>query len=250
MKKRIISLLVSVAVIVGVLCIAIPMVATETNQFILKAQDTAAPGETVTYTLYLKNSRDITAFGLNIELPDGFTLVEKSLNTGNLFSTLDLVVPSEMIALSADEQANESPLLSWYSPEGEELTSRDEVLLATFECTVPSDAEVGSAYTISLENALEAAGLESAYEEIKDIALTPHTLTVEAAISYLIGDVNLDGEITALDLTALARHVAKIEFITDSVALVNADTNFDNTVSAEDLTLLARYVAKIIDSFN
>lgn len=62
------------------------------------------------------------------------------------------------------------------------------------------------------------------------------------------GDVNLDGEVNADDLTALARHVAKIEALTDSYALQSADVDNNGSLSADDLTKLARYVAKIIPS--
>ena len=67
---------------------------------------------------------------------------------------------------------------------------------------------------------------------------------------YLIGDVNGDGAITADDLTALARHVAKISVITDTAALARCDVTNDGSVTADDLTMLARYVAKIISSFD
>ena len=66
-----------------------------------------------------------------------------------------------------------------------------------------------------------------------------------ALAGYLKGDVNLDGSVDAKDLTALARHVAKIQYITDPVALDNADVNSDGEVTAEDITKLARHVAKI-----
>ena len=62
------------------------------------------------------------------------------------------------------------------------------------------------------------------------------------------GDVNLDGEVNADDLTALARHVAKIETLTDDYALLTADVDDNGFLSADDLTKLARYVAKIIPS--
>jgi len=62
------------------------------------------------------------------------------------------------------------------------------------------------------------------------------------------GDVNLDGEVNADDLTALARHVAKIETLTDDYALLTADVDDNGFLSADDLTKLARYVAKIISS--
>jgi len=70
----------------------------------------------------------------------------------------------------------------------------------------------------------------------------------ETGDTLVLGDVNLDGEITAADLTMLARHVAKIETITDTDSLFNAEVTGDQQLTAEDLTKLARYVAKIIDT--
>ena len=63
-----------------------------------------------------------------------------------------------------------------------------------------------------------------------------------------LGDVNLDGEVTAADLTMLARHVARIEVITNENSLANAEVTGDGGLTAEDLTKLARYVARIITS--
>ena len=64
------------------------------------------------------------------------------------------------------------------------------------------------------------------------------------------GDVNLDGEVNADDLTALARHVAKIEILEDAYALLCSDVDDNGTQSADDLTKLARYVAKIINTLD
>ncbi len=61
-----------------------------------------------------------------------------------------------------------------------------------------------------------------------------------------LGDVNGDNTVDAKDLTALARHVARIETITDATRLKNADVDGVNGITAADLTKLARYVAKII----
>ena len=60
------------------------------------------------------------------------------------------------------------------------------------------------------------------------------------------GDVNQDTNVDAKDLTVLARHLAKIEVITNSLQIKAADTNRDGAITALDLTLLAKYVAKII----
>ena len=67
----------------------------------------------------------------------------------------------------------------------------------------------------------------------------------EAVSTVLLGDVDLDGDVDAKDLTVFARHLAKIEIITDKNALLNADINKDGNISAEDLTKLARHLAKI-----
>ncbi len=62
------------------------------------------------------------------------------------------------------------------------------------------------------------------------------------------GDLNGDGSADASDLTILARHVGKVEYITDETALANADVTGDGAVDANDLTKLAQYVGKIISS--
>lgn len=84
----------------------------------------------------------------------------------------------------------------------------------------------------------------------KDLAVAPAewTGTAVTAGEVVKGDVTLDGEVDADDLTALARHVAKIETLDAASALANADVDDNGTLSADDLTKLARYVAKIISS--
>ena len=78
-----------------------------------------------------------------------------------------------------------------------------------------------------------------------DIQLDFLSLTY-GTVSYLLaGDVNLDGQVTAADLTVMARHVAKIELITEQDSLANAEVTGDSQLYAEDLTKLARHVAKI-----
>ena len=66
----------------------------------------------------------------------------------------------------------------------------------------------------------------------------------------LRGDVNLDGEVTSADLTALARHLGLLEEITDFIALQNADTNNDGEISSADLTKLARYLGLLITDWD
>ena len=64
-----------------------------------------------------------------------------------------------------------------------------------------------------------------------------------------LGDLDLDGDVDAYDLTALARHVGGIEPVTGQ-ALLNADVDGDNDVDAYDLTKHARYVGGIITEWD
>ncbi len=59
------------------------------------------------------------------------------------------------------------------------------------------------------------------------------------------GDVDKSGEVTAADLTALARHAGAIETITDADALKAADIDETGEITASDLTALARFVGGI-----
>lgn len=68
---------------------------------------------------------------------------------------------------------------------------------------------------------------------------------LELELSSKKGDVTLDGEITAADLTALARHVAAIQALAEEKAIANADMDGDGATGAADLTALARLVAGI-----
>ena len=62
----------------------------------------------------------------------------------------------------------------------------------------------------------------------------------------LLGDVDMDGQRSAADVTAIGRHLAKLETITDPYALVLADTNRDGSLSAADATRLGQFIAKLI----
>jgi len=64
--------------------------------------------------------------------------------------------------------------------------------------------------------------------------------------SYIIGDVNLDGEINMDDVIKLLRHVSKAEVITDSQALAAGEIIEDGQLNMDDVIRLLRYVSKAI----
>lgn len=68
----------------------------------------------------------------------------------------------------------------------------------------------------------------------------------ESVDTLLIGDANLDGYVTVLDVTAIQSHLARlVEFTDDQLAV--SDTYVDGVVSISDATQVQMYLAKIID---
>lgn len=154
--------------------------------------------------------------------------------------------------------------------QGRILTIDNKGEADTGELTITVEGANPTAFTVNprnIKNIAAGGKAESTVRPAKDLPAGTYTatlmisganvdplsinvqFTVKGVTSSLIGDVNGDGTITADDLTALARHVAKISIITDTAALARCDVTKDGSVTADDLTMLARYVAKIISSF-
>ena len=77
-----------------------------------------------------------------------------------------------------------------------------------------------------------------------------HTISAKFQKRNLYGDANGDGQVNAKDLTRLARHLAKIDPITETELIENSDVTHDGKVTSDDMTKLARYVAKIITNLD
>ena len=91
-------------------------------------------------------------------------------------------------------------------------------------------------------------GDHACFNESFSLFIVPQTEDEEIVLpTTLRGDMDLDDEVDAADLTALARMIAGIEVPDDPQILANADTNGDGKVDAKDLTALARFVAGIVD---
>ena len=153
---------------------------------------------------------------------------------------------------------NQGDFKAEITPAGKDETVTITYATAEMELAVTgtADREV-TVRTDESESFAEICGLRSAavtitaQEEVATTDVEEGTLMISPAGVQveplgLPGDINGDTSVDAKDLTALARHVARIESITDETLLKNADVTGDNDVTASDLTKLARYVARII----
>lgn len=59
------------------------------------------------------------------------------------------------------------------------------------------------------------------------------------------GDVDVDGDVDANDVTALLRHVGGIESITNATGLANGEVDGDGELTASDVTTLLRHVSGV-----
>ena len=73
------------------------------------------------------------------------------------------------------------------------------------------------------------------------------SVTVDVTLSVMLrGDVDLDKDVDAYDLTLLAQHVGGVVELTDPTALKNADVDLDDDIDAYDLTRHACFVGGVI----
>lgn len=65
--------------------------------------------------------------------------------------------------------------------------------------------------------------------------------TFNVGSSVLVGDVNLSGDITLGDATAIVLHKTNKKILTDEDSLAAADCNFDNSITLGDATCVVMY---------
>ena len=75
-----------------------------------------------------------------------------------------------------------------------------------------------------------------------------HTVTAVFEMDVVIGDVNDDGKINAIDATLVLKHSAELIALTEKQQIA-ADVSGDGKVNAIDATLILKYAADLITSF-
>lgn len=116
--------------------------------------------------------------------------------------------------------------------------------------TVPAGEKNGGKYTAVYDIPSVAAGTYTVQVSKKNHVTREYTVTVGGDVKtlnaeiWLLGDVNGDGRVNAMDCTRLFKHVNKTQQLTDPYALKCAETNGDGRVNAMDCTRLFKHVNK------
>lgn len=111
--------------------------------------------------------------------------------------------------------------------------------------TIP-DVSTGT-YTVKAKTTVDGKELNGSDDvTVKADSILNADVTLQ---KWQKGDVNKDGEINSDDVTALLRHVSKIELLSsDAAALGDVDNNGE--VNSDDVTKLLRFVSKIITNLD
>lgn len=116
--------------------------------------------------------------------------------------------------------------------------------------TVPAGEKNGGKYTAVYDIPSVAAGTYTVQVSKNNHVTREYTVTVGGDVKtlnaeiWLLGDVNGDGRVNAMDCTRLFKHVNKTQQLTDPYALKCAETNGDGRVNAMDCTRLFKHVNK------
>ncbi len=117
-----------------------------------------------------------------------------------------------------------------------------------YTTTVPAGEKSGRKYTAVYDIPDVAPGTYTVQVSKKNHVARTYTVTVGSNMAtlnaqiHLLGDVNLDGRVNAMDCTRLLKHVNETQLLTDAYALKCANVNGDGRVNAMDCTRLLKHV--------
>lgn len=174
---------------------------------------------------------------------DGTTVTVEEILTGDLF---------EQVAKVMEQVAETYVAFEFTATKGDTEVQPNGNLLVTFAIPEGYSDNIAVYYMAddgTLELLLSNVDTENRTVSVELTHFSAYIVVDLDTKVTLKGDLDLDGDVDAEDLTILARHVAGIEVLTDTTALANADVNGDGSIDANDLTMHARFVAGIINEW-
>lgn len=130
----------------------------------------------------------------------------------------------------------------------EEGTPKDGNILYVNQVTADEDgAHFENVYPTEIgeeESYIYLAGTGMEYTKLGKIVPNVEEV-VPPPVTGMKGDVDVDGDVDANDVTALLRHVGGIESITNATGLANGEVDGDGELTASDVTTLLRHVSGV-----
>ena len=249
MKKRAISLLMTIIMILSSFAVAVPATAAEPTKLAVTANKTVvSPGETVSYTVSLGKVTWLGVLEFNLSVPKGMTIDSTSIVIPDgLKTTLD----SDGDIVSPAAKNN----WCWsYSAQDTGYTGTEDLVLLTFNCKVDTDCAYGEKeVTVTVQdfcdndvNALPYTVVPS--KVTVSAAATPATgITLDkTALEMLVGDtVTLTATVTpaaatdktvtwsSSDTSVATVDNGKIKAVGKGTATITAKTVNNKTAACE-----------------
>ena len=108
---------------------------------------------------------------------------------------------------------------------------------AYFENVYPTEIGEEESYIYLAGTDMEYTKLGKIIPNVEEVVPPP--------VTGMKGDVDVDGDVDANDVTALLRHVGGIESITNATGLANGEVDGDGELTASDVTTLLRHVSGV-----
>lgn len=201
-------------------------VESESNLLYVQELSTLA-GKTVTLSLRMKHTQEVSGFQANLYLPEGFTIEKVARGDGIKGVDDD---EEYLYKFSNSVKDDGSRFFLCYSITNTPMPEGD-IEVAKVTVNVPENAEPGD-YAMILRNGELAYGENNIRNEYAQTTLTITELKV--------GDANKDGITSVGDITTIASHLLgdELEKFDENAA----DVNGDGTISVGDITALAEYM--------
>ena len=187
---------------------------------------TTLAGNTVTVDVSLLNNPGIVSMALTVDFDERLTLAS--------------VTDSGLIPGQVHSPTMGNPyVLCWVNDTAtENYTANGVIATLTFE--VPEDMPVGE-YPITISYDLDNYDIYNCDVETVEFAVVNGGVRV---IDVLIGDVNTDTKVNALDRLYLTRYLANwANYPASVINMIAADVNTDTKVNALDRLILTRHLA-------
>ena len=230
MKKRIMSMLLLVAMVVSLIpSTVIGVFATSASQPIISVEDVwAASGSTVEVNVTISGNPGIYGATLTVSWAEGLTMIDAE--SGSVFNGLSYQEPSRYVSSGTN--------FIWYGTRLREIQD-GTVLKLTFE--VAEDVEESAVLPVNITG--------NALTDADDNTVTASYVGGGVRIvNYLPGDTDSNDTIDPRDLVALAKYISD-NCTTDpdgfniTIDVSAADVNDDGELDPKDLVLIAKYIS-------